>query len=192
MAEHCSNTIEVTPPSTTEIVVQESGTTAVEVQPPAANEVLVEPAPVFEVDITPPPVFEVLVGSFTITNIAGTAGGDRDVEITANGPYRVDTQIDGRHYNRSGRILTIGDVTLYREVAGSSGATTIDVNISGVTIYTTQANRPSIAAASGNDQFSQGGQPDITSWPPDTYLTVDIDTVEVGRRANLRVVVTTS
>jgi len=123
---------------------------------------------------------------------AGSGSDVQDVEVTANGPYRVGTQIDGRHYNRTGRTLTIIDVTMFREIAGTSGSTTIDVNIDGTTIYTTQANRPTVAYSEGDDAIDQGGTPDVTSWPDDSYLTVDIDEIEAGGRANLRVVVTAS
>lgn len=123
---------------------------------------------------------------------AGAGADVQDVEFTAMGPYRVDTQVDGRHYNRTGRTLTIEDVTMHRETAGVSGSTTIDINIDGTTIYTTQANRPTVAYTEGDDAVDQGGTPDVTSWPNNSYVSFDIDAVEGGGRANLRVVVTAS
>lgn len=51
----------------------------------------------------------------------------------------------------------------------------IDVNKNGTTIFTTQANRPTIAA--GSNQTSQAFVPDITSVSTNDYLTVDIDQI---------------
>lgn len=136
---------------------------------------------------------EVATKGYGDANWGAGAGADvQDVEFTAMGPYRVDAQVDGRHYNRTGRSLTIDDVTMHRETAGVSGSTTIDVNIDGTTIYTTQANRPTVAYTEGDDAVDQGGTPDVTSWPSNSYVTFDIDAIEGGGRANLRVVVTAS
>jgi len=52
----------------------------------------------------------------------------------------------------------------------------VDVNKNGTTIYTTQANRPSIA--SGSNTITAA--PDITSLSAGDYLTVDIDQVGSG------------
>jgi hypothetical protein len=124
------------------------------------------------------------------------SGAGSDVQalvFVAAGPYRVDTQVDGRHYNRTGRTLTIDDVTLFRETAGTGGSTTIDINVDGTSIYSvTPANRPSITAASGDNQISQGGAPDTTTIANNSYVTLDIDAIETGARENLRVVVTAS
>lgn len=51
----------------------------------------------------------------------------------------------------------------------------VDVNISGTTAFTTQANRPTIAAAA----FDSGAEkvPDITEIPAGGYLTVDVDQI---------------
>jgi hypothetical protein len=51
----------------------------------------------------------------------------------------------------------------------------IDVNKNGTTIYTTQGNRPTIAA--GANAGGPGAAPDITALAAGDYLTVDIDQV---------------
>lgn len=59
----------------------------------------------------------------------------------------------------------------------SSGASVIvDVNIDGTTIFTTQGNRPTIAAAG----YTATGTPDVTALPDGSYLTVDIDQIGSG------------
>jgi hypothetical protein len=77
---------------------------------------------------------------------------------------------DGRLYTKIDR--TIIDVYFSLGVASSSGSVTYDVNMDGTTIFTTQTNRPTVAAA-GN--LSSTGVPDITAWDVGSYLTVDCD-----------------
>jgi len=57
-------------------------------------------------------------------------------------------------------------------VASSSGVVTVDVNKDGTTIFTTQTNRPEIAAAG---YVSSSETPDVTTFASGSYLTVDID-----------------
>lgn len=50
----------------------------------------------------------------------------------------------------------------------------VDVNRNGVSIYTTQPNRPSIAAGQNS---ATGNNPDVTTFAAGDYLTVDVDAV---------------
>ena len=62
-----------------------------------------------------------------------------------------------------------------RAATAPTGASiVVDVNKNGTTIFTTQANRPTVAAA-GN--VSGQAVPDVTSLAVGDYLTVDIDQV---------------
>ena len=68
-------------------------------------------------------------------------------------------------------------ITEVRASVGTAptGATLIcDVHKNGTTIFTTQANRPTIAI-SGNTDMS--GAPDVTALADDDYITVDIDQI---------------
>jgi hypothetical protein len=53
-------------------------------------------------------------------------------------------------------------------------AVIVDVNKNGTTIYTTQGNRPQIAAASNS---ATGNSPAVATFAAGDYLTVDIDAV---------------
>lgn len=90
---------------------------------------------------------------------------------TGNGTARI--------YNDSGTALLIRSVRASLGTAASAGATTFDVKVSGSTIYTTTANRPSIAATSQssgkNTGFNSGA-----SIPDGGYVTVDIVAVGTG------------
>lgn len=108
----------------------------------------------------------------------------------AMGDFEVALQVGGRVRNRTGNAWTILDVSIHREEAGTSGSTTVDVNVNGTTIYTTQSNRPSVAFGAGDDAEAQGGTPDVASVPNGSYLSMDIDAVEGGDPENLLVVVT--
>jgi len=96
----------------------------------------------------------------------------------ANGPYQVGVGVDGKI--RVPSAFTITSVRLYRTTAGSSGTTIVDLNKNGTTMFTTQANRPQITAASGNDQSSSGTLPDVTSVAAGDVLSIDIDQIEGG------------
>lgn len=76
--------------------------------------------------------------------------------------------------NATGRTLTLKPVRLDVAVAPTGAALICDVNKNGVTIFTTQANRPQVAvgAASGTS-----ATPDVTTWLPGDTLTVDVDQV---------------
>jgi hypothetical protein len=72
------------------------------------------------------------------------------------------------------RNMTISGIFAYVETPGDSGDTIIDVNKNGTTLFTTQANRPSVAY---NDTSSIKAVPDITELLEGDIITIDIDTV---------------
>ena len=59
--------------------------------------------------------------------------------------------------------------------AGGAGTSTIDININGVTIFTTQANRPQLAVQAGGD-FTVG-PPDVGYVKPGDVVSYDVDTI---------------
>jgi len=68
---------------------------------------------------------------------------------------------------------TIEEVCLMAKVApGADKTLTIDVNKGGVTIFTTQENRPSI---SGTDKVGTSGAPDVTTFAKNDLFTIDVD-----------------
>jgi hypothetical protein len=70
--------------------------------------------------------------------------------------------------------LTITNVIVSVGTAPTGASLIVDVNKNGTTIFTTQANRPTITAASNADTSSA---PAVTSLTSSDYLTVDIDQV---------------
>lgn len=143
----------------------------------------------------------VLVGPVTLSegaNITLTQVG-QDIEIasgggsgkfqnrwTANGPFRVGTEVDGAYISDTG--FTISGVWIYRSVAGTSGSTIIDLNKNGTTMYTTQGNRPTIAFNDG-DKKVDCTLPDITSVSAGDVLTIDIDQIEDGKPRDIILVI---
>ena len=75
--------------------------------------------------------------------------------------------IDGT-YSIVGTRLTVG-------TAPTGASLIVDINKNGTTIYTTQANRPTITAAA--NAGGPGATPDVTTLAAGDYLTVDIDQV---------------
>jgi len=85
------------------------------------------------------------------------------------------TNVCPRLYNKSGLTLTISNIFIYAETAPTGADIIVDVNKEGTSIFaTTQANRPTITAASNS---GTSGTPDTTSWADGSYLTFDIDQV---------------
>jgi hypothetical protein len=58
--------------------------------------------------------------------------------------------------------------------APTGAALIVDVNKNGTSVYTTQGNRPSIAAGANT---ATGGTPDIADVSAGQYLTVDVDQI---------------
>ncbi len=87
---------------------------------------------------------------------------------------------DIRMYNTSGTEGTIQDVTCAVDTAPTSSVVTVDVNMGSTTIFTTQGNRPSIAAG---DNVDVSGAPDITAFPNLSYLDIDVDATDSGNTA---------
>ena len=108
-------------------------------------------------------------------------------EWILSGAISTGTNVDvARPMSRAGTIVR---VTLWRKEAGGSGSLVVDLNKNGTTMYTTQANRPTIAASSGDNIVLQATMPDITAVAAGDYLTIDVDDKETGSPKNLCLVV---
>jgi len=73
----------------------------------------------------------------------------------------------------------IGTVYIHCGTQGTAGSTIVDVNKNGVTIFTVQANRPTLAWNDA-DGVAKSGDPDVTTLAENDVLTVDIDQVATG------------
>lgn len=90
-----------------------------------------------------------------------------------------------RLYNDSTTDWTITSVRASVETAPpTGGSVVVDVNVSGTTIFSTQTNRPTIAA--GLLTSGKVTNMDVTTVPVGSWLTVDIDTA-ASPAANLTV-----
>lgn len=103
----------------------------------------------------------------------GTTGpvGPPSFNFQYSGPLPTSKIGTSRIYNDTGRTLTISAVRVSLGIAGST-STIVDVNKGGTTIFTTQANRPTLAVAGVT---AKSVAPDVTAWADGEYLTVDID-----------------
>lgn len=69
------------------------------------------------------------------------------------------------------------DVIADSEVAGSGGVSDLlDINKNGTSIFTTQANRPTLLAGN-TGMFTEAGEPEIASFVPGDVLSYDVDQV---------------
>jgi hypothetical protein len=87
------------------------------------------------------------------------------------------------------RAGTVMNVYMYRRTAGGSGSTICDVNKNGVTIFTTQANRPVITAAQGNNAVSQSGAINVTTFSAGDYYVVQLDSRETSNPRDLSLII---
>ena len=92
----------------------------------------------------------------------------------------------GTHRAYAYEDRTITTCIAYLDTAPTGQAAIFDPSKDGTTLYTTQGNRPTIAAT---EFVSSETAPDVTAWAADTYLQVDIDQVgnggETGEDATL-------
>lgn len=79
-----------------------------------------------------------------------------------------------RWYNRTGKTLVIHGAWVAAGTAPTGANLVVDVNRSGTTIFTTQANRPTVTAGTNGGVLAV---PDVTTLADGDYLTVDVDQV---------------
>jgi hypothetical protein len=80
-----------------------------------------------------------------------------------------------RIYNDTGDTLTIKAVRASVGTAPTGASIIVDVNIGGTTIFTTQGNRPTIAASANTS--GKVTNMDVTTIADGSYFTVDVDQV---------------
>lgn len=94
-------------------------------------------------------------------------------------------------YNDTGNDLVLRSARASLDTAFTTGATTVDININAVTIFSNQANRPSIAANAKTSGRVTTGVAGIL-WPSGQAMSVDIDAVgSAGPGAELTVQIDT-
>ncbi len=126
-------------------------------------------------------------GSGGAPGAPGTPGLNADslamVSWHGNGPYRVDTAVDGAWVVT--RDCTITQIYLWRGTAGTSGQTVMDVmfNRAGAgaeSLYTTAANRPTLAFDDADDE-THANLPDIVDLIVGDVITVNCIEKDAGR-----------
>jgi hypothetical protein len=97
------------------------------------------------------------------------------------------TAAPGTHrlYNDTGATLAIRAVRASVGTAPSGGSIIVDVNINGTTIFSTQANRPTITT--GTNTSGKVTNYNTASISDGSYFTVDIDAVSGGADLTVQV-----
>lgn len=80
-----------------------------------------------------------------------------------------------RWYNRTGRTLTFDSVSAQVGTAPTGASVIVDIHKAGTTIYTTQANRPTIAVSTNVHDNTTA--PDVATIADNDYLTMDVDQI---------------
>lgn len=111
--------------------------------------------------------------------VAWTATTPSSVEATFSYTGTLAVYVgDYRWYNNTGRTLTFGTIRASVGSAPTGASVKVDVLINGSTIFTTVANRPTIAVSTNT---STAGTPDTTTIAAGSYLTVTI--AQIGSTA---------
>lgn len=80
-----------------------------------------------------------------------------------------------RYYNDTGAPLVIKGVRASAGTAPTGSSILVDVNLNGTTIFTTQGNRPAIAASGVTS--GKVTNMNVTAWPDGNYITIDVDQI---------------
>jgi hypothetical protein len=105
---------------------------------------------------------------------------------TANGPFIAGTAVDGAFI--SDTAFSITAVWIYRGTAGNASETIVDIHKNGTTMYTTQANRPTIVWNDA-DKKVDCTLPDVVTIAAGDIITMDIDQAEATTPTDLIVVI---
>jgi hypothetical protein len=112
----------------------------------------------------------------TAGSIVNQAAGAADPSFYVDGYLAVGTNVGGVYI--APRTLGIQAVYIYCKTPGTAGSTIVDINKNGTTIFTTQANRPTLAYDDANGWAK--GTPDVTALVEGDILTIDIDQIATG------------
>jgi hypothetical protein len=107
--------------------------------------------------------------------IGGSGAGD--IAFGVEGFLAVATSAGAQYLVT--RDLSIAVWYIACESIGSAGSTIIDVNKNGTTVFTTQANRPTLVYDNANG-WAVSGTADISNFVEGDIITVDIDQVADG------------
>lgn len=100
-----------------------------------------------------------------------------------DGPLAVADEAGGVYAVK--QPISITSVWMYAQTTGTSGSTIVDVDrsidgVTWVTLFTTQANRPTLAFDDADHQAM--GTPDVTRVDPGALLRMNIESVAIGAR----------
>jgi phage-related tail fiber protein len=109
------------------------------------------------------------------------------MRFVGDGVVALATNLDGAWI--APRACTIKRITLFRRTAGSALSTIVDVNKNGTTVFTTQANRPTIAFGDGANAISAHTDMDVTALAQNDRIEVDVDAKETGSPKDITVII---
>jgi hypothetical protein len=135
-------------------------------------------------DLTQRTNLDFVGGGVTVTDDAGAdstivtipGGAPKEILFYVSGTLAVAAGVM-RVYNTLGAEYTIEEVEIAVNTTPAGSSITVDVHKGGTTIFTNQANRPSISAGAYTGTTTTI---DIDSWADGEYLTLDVDAVGSG------------
>lgn len=103
--------------------------------------------------------------------------GLTDIAWHVDGALAVATEVgEARLLSQS---MTFTKAYIYSKVTGTANSTIVDIHLNGVTIYTNQGNRPTLAW-NDPDKKAVSAAPDVTAGAEGDILTIDIDAIATG------------
>ncbi len=106
----------------------------------------------------------------------GSAGGSGDLNIRMDGALAVAADV---HTFLVTKDMTVDFWYIHCDDPGTASSTIFDVHKNGTTIFTTQANRPTLAWNDANG-WAKSGAPDVTTFVEGDIITIDIDQIGTG------------
>jgi hypothetical protein len=107
-----------------------------------------------------------------IPGLRGATG--HQIVFGTQGPVSVKTGTVGYYPRVPGRIIRV-TAAVTNQI---SGTTRVDVNVTGTTVFTNQAHRPTLAST--GRQFDDADTIDAPVFAATDYFTADVDTVGLG------------
>ena len=126
---------------------------------------------------TPPAAGAIRVVVLSAATYAGTFTERRAKNVWAFGREGTLIATTGKSEFPVPFAGTLIDVRARVGTAPTGASVIVDVNKNGSTVFTTQANRPTIAAGA---KASGAAVPDVTTFAEDDFMTVDIDQIGSG------------
>lgn len=109
------------------------------------------------------------------------------IKFNQNGLLEIAQKVDGPYVlNHNGSITSVRG---YRQGAGTSGTTIVDVALNSNSIFTQSSNKLQFLASDGNNIKRQSSAPAVTSFSAGDDISINLSQLEAGSPSDLAVTI---